>query len=72
MSDESDHAIEQAELAAWDAAKQEMDDAMFRQNIEYHDRIRDLEAWVRETISLWKRGDIKTAHIQRGQLLLED
>jgi hypothetical protein len=42
MSDESEHAIEQAELAAWDIAKRladESDDAMLRQNATFHDRI---------------------------------
>jgi len=64
MSDESDHLIEQAELAAWDQAKADHD--------EIDRRVDLLEQWIRETISAWKRGDIKTAHIQRGQLLLND
>lgn len=51
MSDESEDLIAQAELAAWDAAKrqaEETDDAMFRQNIVYHDRICDLEKALRQ------------------------
>jgi hypothetical protein len=65
-------ADSEAAFRRWEAERALTVEAMTRQNIEYHDRICDLAEWVRETISLWKRGDIKTAHIQRGQILLED
>jgi len=50
MSDTIDDEIAAADLAAWDMAKQQLDDtcdAMFRQNITYHDRICDLEKALR-------------------------
>lgn len=55
MSDETEQErVAQAELAAWDQIKAWQDeealtfDAMTRQNIEYHDRIIDLENALRQ------------------------